>query len=54
MRLISLAIGGVVVDAIGIRPLFWGGGMLLMLAGAIGLVLLGNHDFRSRCLAEPA
>jgi MFS family permease len=48
MRLISLAIGGVVVDAIGIRPLFWGGGMLLMVTGATGLVLLGHHDFRSR------
>jgi MFS family permease len=54
MRLISLAVGGVVVDAIGIRPLFWGGGMLLVVTGATGLVLLGHHDFRSRCLAEPA
>ena len=40
MRLISLALGGVLVDAIGIQPLFWVGGALLALAGLLGLVLL--------------
>lgn len=48
MRLLSLAIGAVMVDAIGIRPLFWTGGALLGLAGILGLVLLGSHDFRQQ------
>src|SRR5216684_1360320 len=51
MRLISLALGGVIVDTVGIQPLFWGGGTLLGVAGVLGLVLLGNHDFRSRAPA---
>ncbi len=46
MRLVSLAAGGVVVEVFGIRPLFWGGGALLALAGVLGLVLLGAYDFR--------
>jgi predicted MFS family arabinose efflux permease len=46
MRLVSLAAGGLVVDAVGIQPLFWGGGALLALSGALGLLLLGTHDFR--------
>jgi MFS family permease len=46
MRLISLAIGGLVVDALGIQPLFWGGGAMLTMAGLLGLLLLGRHDFR--------
>ena len=46
VRLLSLAIGGVVVDTLGIRPLFWGGGILLTLAGVLGLILLGSYDFR--------
>jgi len=46
MRLISLAIGGLVVDAIGIQALFWGGGTMLAVAGLLGLLLLGRHDFR--------
>ena len=40
MRLVSLALGGVLVDAIGIQALFWAGGALLALAGLLGLVLL--------------
>ena len=47
MRLLSLAMGGVLVDAIGVRPLFWLGGGLLALAGLLGLALLGQHDFRA-------
>ena len=47
MRLLSLAIGGVVADALGIAPLYWIGGTLLALAGVLGLVLLGRHDFRT-------
>jgi MFS family permease len=48
MRLVSLALGGLVVDTLGIQPLFWGGGTLLGVTGVLGLILLGNHDFRSR------
>lgn len=46
MRLLSLAAGAVMVDIVGIRPLFWTGGMLLALAGLLGVVLLGRYDFR--------
>jgi MFS family permease len=46
MRLLSLAVGGLVVNVFGIRLLFWAGGTLLALAGILGLVLLGQHDFR--------
>ena len=45
MRLLSLALGGVLVDAWGIAPVYWLGGTLLALAGALGLALLGRHDF---------
>ena len=42
MRLLSLAVGGLVVDEIGVQPLFWSGGLLLVLAGVLGLVLVGR------------
>ena len=42
MRLLSLGLGGVLVDAIDIQPLFWTGGALLALAGVLGLVLLNR------------
>jgi hypothetical protein len=48
MRLVSLALGGVLVDAVGIRPLFWSGGTLLAIAGALGLALLGGYNLRAR------
>jgi len=38
--------GAVLVDAVGIRPLFWFDGSLLALSGVLGLGLLGGHDFR--------
>jgi len=47
MRLLSLALGAVAVDTIGIRPVFWIGGTLLTLVGVLGLLLLGRHDFRT-------
>jgi MFS family permease len=47
MRLLSLAVGGAVVDTLGIRPVYWAGGALLALAGGLGLALLGGHDFRA-------
>jgi MFS family permease len=45
-RLLSLALGGVLVDLIGIRPVYWIGGGLLAVAGLLGLALLGRYDFR--------
>ena len=47
MRLLSLALGGWLVDVVGIRPIFWAGGALLALAGLLGLALLGRHDFHA-------
>lgn len=44
MQLLALALGGVLVDAVGIRPLFWVGGTLLCVAGILGLALLGRSD----------
>ena len=54
MRLISLALGGLLVDAIGIQPIYWIGGMLLATAGVLGLFLLGDYDFRARHLEAAA
>jgi MFS family permease len=48
MRLLSLALGGWLVDAVGIRPIFWAGGTLLMIAGILGLALLGRHNFHTQ------
>ncbi len=45
-RLLSLAVGAVLIDAIGIRPVFWIGGALLAASGILGLALLGRYDFR--------
>ncbi len=41
-RLLSLVAGGLIVDLVGIRPLYFAGGALLVLAGALGLRLLGR------------
>jgi MFS family permease len=46
MRLLSLAIGGILVDLVGIETVFWAGGALLALAGALGLVLLARSPVR--------
>ena len=46
MRLLSLALGALMVDAIGVQPVFWIGGGLLVLAGLLGLWLLGTYDFQ--------
>jgi MFS family permease len=48
MRLLSLAIGGLVVDLLGIQVLFWLGGSILTLAGLLGVVLLGRPTQASR------
>lgn len=44
-RLLSLGLGGLIVDRFGIEPLFWLGGSLLFAAGALGLALLGSFRF---------
>jgi hypothetical protein len=54
MRLLSLGIGGVLVDAIGIEPLFWAGGCLLTLSGVLGLRLLGGYNLRTPAIATAA
>jgi len=48
MRLVSLAIGAIIVDWLGVRPLFWLGGTMLAFAGVLGLILLGNHQFTNQ------
>ena len=45
MRLLSLALGGLLVDSVGIQPVFWLGGSLLALAGLLGLALFDARDF---------
>jgi MFS family permease len=47
LQLLSLAVGGLLVDRVGIRPIFWGGGTLLFLAGILGLTLFRHSDFRA-------
>jgi MFS family permease len=42
MRLLSLAVGGVLVDVMGVQLVFWAGGVLLALAGLLGLLLLAR------------
>jgi MFS family permease len=46
-RLASLALGAVLIDLVGVRALYWTGGSMLVLAGVLGLVLLGGYDFRN-------
>ena len=47
-RLLSLALGGLLADAVGIRPVFWIGGTLLALAGLLGLLLLHRAETPGR------
>jgi len=54
VRLLSLGLGGVLVDVVGIEAVFWAGGALLALAGVLGLVLLGRHDFRTPTKPPPS
>ncbi len=46
MRLVSLAAGGVLAEEVGIRPVYYLGGSLLFLAGALGLGLFRRVRFR--------
>src|SRR5438105_1806025 len=45
MRLVSLGVGGLIVDRLGIEPLYWIGGSLLLLAGLLGLSLFRATRF---------
>lgn len=47
LRLVSLVVGALVVDAIGIRALFWSGGSMLTLTGLLGLAILSRWEMRS-------
>lgn len=47
MRLLSLGLGALVVDQLGVEPLYWMGGTLLFLAGALGLATLGRFQFQT-------
>ena len=47
MRLLSLAVGGLIVDRFGIEPVYWIGGTLLLAAGALGLVLFRRTRFEA-------
>jgi len=42
MRLLSLGLGGLLADRVGIAAVYIAGGTLLALAGALGLALLGR------------
>lgn len=37
-RLISLVLGGIAADALGIAAVYWAGGVLLLIAGSIGMI----------------
>ncbi|MBF6591726.1 MAG: hypothetical protein IVW57_14550 [Ktedonobacterales bacterium] len=54
MRLLSLALGGALVDRVGIEPIFWVGGTLLGAAGLLGLLLLGHDDVHAHQAAVPS
>ena len=46
MEIASIGAAGLLADSLGIRSVYYLGGMLLMMAGALGLVLLGRYPFR--------
>lgn len=43
MRLLSLGLGGMLADLVGIQWVFWAGGLLLAIAGFLGLTLLPRN-----------
>jgi MFS family permease len=53
MQLLSLAIGGVLVDLVEVQAVYWAGGALLFVAGVLGLALLGRHDFGASLEVQP-
>jgi MFS family permease len=45
MRLLSVLLGGLLIDSWGvIQPIYWVGGFLLLLAGALGLFLFRQAE----------
>lgn len=46
LRLVSLGVGGVAVEWLGIQGVYYIGGGLLIGSGALGLALLGNYRFK--------
>ncbi len=53
MQLISLGIGGVLVDHLGIEPIYYIGGTMLIGAGVLGLILLRDYSFKEPAQEEP-
>lgn len=45
MEILSIGFAGLLADALGIRPVYYLGGGLLLAAGLLGLALLGRHRF---------
>ena len=43
MEIASIGLAGLLVDALGIRPVYYLGGGLLIVAGLAGLILLSRH-----------
>jgi hypothetical protein len=46
MRLVSLGVGGVLADSLGVRTVYYIGGTLLAGSGVLGLVLLRGHNLK--------
>ncbi|HEX6595644.1 MAG TPA: MFS transporter [Acidimicrobiales bacterium] len=53
-RLASLGLGGVLADALGVRAVYVLGGLLLLVAGALGLARLRPPDLRVEAAGETA
>ena len=51
MEITSIGVAGLLADAIGIRPVYYLGGALLVLAGLLGLGLLGRYRFQEMPVA---
>ncbi len=47
MEILSIGLAGILADAMGIRSVYYLGGFLLILSGAIGLFALGSYHFAS-------
>ncbi|HVA90532.1 MAG TPA: MFS transporter, partial [Chloroflexota bacterium] len=50
MRLVSLGLGGLLADRVGISAVYVAGGALLLLAGVLGLLLLGRVPLYNRTM----
>lgn len=45
MEILSIGLAGILADAIGIRAVYYLGGTLLICAGVLGFLVLGNYQF---------